>query len=85
MRGTDRGCGTTSFETVVLTYTRMVLPAAREWFLPRGSPPSGVDEIFCTEAVYWPGNMLRTPDGRLAILDFGLMTQVRRDLAATET
>ena len=26
-----------------------------------------------------PGNMMRTEDGKLAILDFGLMTQVTND------
>jgi hypothetical protein len=25
-----------------------------------------------------PGNLLRTPDGKICVLDFGLMTEVRR-------
>lgn len=27
-----------------------------------------------------PGNLIRTPDGRLAVLDFGLMSQVDDDI-----
>lgn len=34
----------------------------------------------CVFADPHPGNLIRTPDGRLAILDFGLMTEVDDDI-----
>lgn len=32
-----------------------------------------------------PGNLLRTPDGKIAVLDYGLMTEVGRCLIASMT
>lgn len=37
---------------------------------------SAAHSLLLTAADPHPGNLIRTPDGRLAILDFGLMTQV---------
>ncbi len=36
--------------------------------------------MLCSGLVPGTGNLIRTPDGRLAILDFGLMTEVDDDI-----
>ena len=44
------------------------------WLLVLKGP--GVGFTAATLFVYFPGNLIRTPDARLAILDFGLMTSI---------
>lgn len=40
-------------------------------------PPPQLLETGFLHADPHPGNLMRTPDGKIVILDFGLMTEVR--------